>query len=265
MAFNPGGTMTLHDNLEEYRDAEMYDQENGGFEIGGPFFEELGQKAENPILELACGTGRITIPLAERGFEVTGVDLTQEMLERAKLKAEEKQVSIEWHLGDCCNFDLQKQFRLVFMTGNAFQAFLDRESQEKMLQTVHKHLHPEGYFAFETRNPRLADLNSGNGELKEWGSMTNQEGMEIKISERKWYDPINQIESYVTYRQPISKAGSQILDPIETRIDLRYCFPQELESLLHDNGFTVVHQFGNFDKSPFTSESPLIVSVCQKR
>jgi 2-polyprenyl-3-methyl-5-hydroxy-6-metoxy-1,4-benzoquinol methylase len=77
--------MIDHDNLEEYRDAEIYDAMNGGFEIGGRFYLDLALECGNPILELACGTGRLTIPLAEQGFNITGVDITPERINPAYL------------------------------------------------------------------------------------------------------------------------------------------------------------------------------------
>ena len=104
------------------------------------------------MLEIACGTGRVSIPIARLGFAVTGLDIVPGMLERARSKS--AGLPTRWVEGDARDFDLGERFRLIFLTGNAFQAFLTRADQEALLGRVRAHLHDEGLFAFETRNPR---------------------------------------------------------------------------------------------------------------
>ncbi|MCL6599664.1 MAG: class I SAM-dependent methyltransferase [Alicyclobacillus macrosporangiidus] len=254
--------MQVNDNLEEYRDPVTYDSEYGKVGLELPFFEGLARETGGPILELACGTGRVTIPLAQRGFDVTGVDITPQMLERAKQKAAEKAVRVNWILGDCRHLRLDKQFGLVFMTGNAFQAFLDRKSQEDMLQRVHEHLREDGLFAFETRNPNLMHLFHDEAD-KEVSRFTDERGYEVTVWGSERYDPVTQIQHCITYRRWTDSSGVTVTR--QTRIDLRYVFPQELEALLHYNGFTLLRRYGYFDKRPFDTDSPLMVCVCNKR
>jgi ubiquinone/menaquinone biosynthesis C-methylase UbiE len=255
--------MIDHDNLEEYRDAEIYDAMNGGFEIGGRFYLDLALECGNPILELACGTGRLTIPLAEQGFNITGVDITPEMLARARQKAQERGVSVTWVQGDARSVRLERKFRMIFMSGNSFQAFLDRQSQEDLLRTVHRHLHPDGLFAFETRNPILSSLYSGNGVEEETGAFVDKRGNRVTVSERRWYEHEKQLEHYITCYRWRDGLGSVVTR--ETRISIRYVFPQELRTLLHYNGFELTHLFGDFDLTEFRADSPLMVCVCRKR
>jgi SAM-dependent methyltransferase len=72
--------MTKHENLDEYVDPTFYDQENNEFEPDGPFYLALAQQFGGSVLDLGCGTGRVTIPLAQRGIDMTGLDLARQML-----------------------------------------------------------------------------------------------------------------------------------------------------------------------------------------
>ena len=78
---------TEHNNLVEYEDPILYDCETHHFEPVGPFYLALAQRFGGSVLELGCGTGRYTIPLAQAGVEMTGLDIMPPMLERARQKA----------------------------------------------------------------------------------------------------------------------------------------------------------------------------------
>ncbi len=98
------------------------------------------------------------IHLAKCGIKISGVDITPEMLKYARIKAEGLPVTfIE---GDARIFESKKHFSMIYLTGNAFQAFLSDEDQISLLKTVYKHLKPNGIFAFETRNPMGTDLSN---------------------------------------------------------------------------------------------------------
>src|SRR5690625_876616 len=106
------------DNLEGYRDAYTYDLLNNLSEIESKFYVDLANQQGGPILDVACGTGRLTIPIAERGFDITGLDITREMLELAKQKAERLNVSVNWVHADARQFKLSGKYRFIFSTGN---------------------------------------------------------------------------------------------------------------------------------------------------
>ncbi len=131
------------DNLLEYADPIIYDAEISAetkelFEPDGPFYLALAQHLGGKVLELGCGTGRYTIPLAERGIDMTGLDIMPQMLARAKSKS--KNLAIRWILGDVRTFHLNERFGLIIETGGAFQHLLERTDLEAMLARVHEHL-----------------------------------------------------------------------------------------------------------------------------
>src|SRR5262245_23818718 len=118
-----------HNNLEEFQDPANYDLEEGSESAPNVlFYTQLAQQVGGPVLEIACGTGLACIPIARLGIELTGADIARPMLDHARAKTLD--LPIEWVEADARTLRLGKQFKLIFMTGNAFQAFLTREDQE---------------------------------------------------------------------------------------------------------------------------------------
>ena len=260
--------MIDHDNLEEYADPVNYDQEDPS-DTGVVFYSALAREAGGSVLEIACGTGRVSIPIARLGFAVTGVDIVPGMIERARSKS--VGLSARWIEGDARTFDLGEQFRLIFLTGNAFQAFLTNADQAALLQRVRTHLHTEGLFAFETRNPLLPNSRMPEGrfatldshEEEEAGpSFIDVDGHEVRVSRTQVYDHVAQILHWTTYKR--WHEGEQQHTKI-TRIALRYTFPQELAALLHYNGFKIIRQYGDWNLEPLSATSPSMIVVCRKR
>lgn len=253
--------MIDHNNLEEFADPHTYDIEDNN-DTGVAFYSALAQETGGPVLEIACGTGRVSIPIARLGFAVTGLDIVPGMLDLARSKS--AGLPMRWVEGDARAFDLGEQFRLVFVTGNAFQAFLTRVDQEVLLGRVRAHLHDEGLFAFETRNPRWANLETREQE-EEWQTYTNLHrisGRDVRVSKTQAYDHVAQILHWTTYRR--WREGGQEHTKV-TRIALRYTFPQELAALLYHSGFTIIRQCGDWNLEPLTAASTSIIVVCRKR
>lgn len=251
------------DNLEGYRDAGTYDLLNHLSEKESKFYFDLAVLQEGPILDVACGTGRFTIPLAERGFDITGLDITPEMLKLAKQKAELNNVSVNWVHADARKFELSRKYRFIFTTGNSFQHFLDRASVDGLLGSVYRHLDEDGVFTFETRNPTISILTADEEVEKDAGSWTDSYGYQCSSTYRRSYDHKSQLEHYIFTNRRWQEV-SKVVETIEPFV-LRYFFPQELESLLFYYGFELVEMYGDFDKSPFQADSPLMVCICRKR
>ena len=260
--------MIDHNNLEEFSDPINYDVEDSS-DTGVAFYAALARETDGPVLEIACGTGRVSIPIAQLGFAVTGLDIVPGMLEQARSKS--VGLPTRWIEGDARTFHLGEQFRLIFLTGNAFQAFLTNADQEALLQRVRAHLHDEGLFAFETRNPLLPNSKTREGLFvtletrdveEDWPSFMNANGYEVRVSRTRGYDHVAQILHLTSYKR--WHEGDKPYTKI-TRIALRYTFPQELAALLHYNGFIIIRQYGDWNEEPLTATSPSIISVCRKR
>ncbi len=137
---------------DAYADPQHYDVRAN--DTGVAFYTALARETGGPVLEIACGTGRVSIPIARLSVAVTGVDLVPGMLDQARRKS--AGLPVRWVEGDGRTFDLGDHFRLIFLTGNAFQQFLTNADQAALLERVRAHLHDEGVLAFETRNPLWA-------------------------------------------------------------------------------------------------------------
>jgi SAM-dependent methyltransferase len=271
------GIVIDHDNLEEFADPDEYDLQDPS-NTGVAFYTALARETGSPVLDIACGTGRVGIPIAQHGIAVTGVDIVPGMIERARRKS--TGLPARWVVSDARTFDLGERFRLAFLTGNAFQAFLTRTDQEALLDRVRAHLHDEGLFAFETRNPRWAtrehpdDVYDGQfahglfasletrTEERADGTYTNRHGHQVRISRTQVYDYVAQVLHWTTYRRWREEEQERTK---VTRITVRFTFPQELAALLHYNGFDLLRQYGDWSLAPLAASSPSIIAVCRKR
>jgi len=117
--------------------------------------------AHGPILELGCGTGRITIPLASNGFKVTGLDVSEPMLRRARAKGSDEGVGVTWCRGDMREFALSERYALIFCPFGTFN-HLRHDEVGQCLSLVRDHLLPEGNFALDTFGP--GDYGNSNDE-----------------------------------------------------------------------------------------------------
>ena len=250
-----------HDNLEEFRDPQTYDVEDEGYDEDWPLTEQWARSLGGPLLDLACGTGRMALYMAVQGYQVTGVDIVPEMIARARQKAAELSVSIDWVVADARTFHLQRQFPFIYMLENVFQFFLTRADQEAILARVREHLHPEGCFLFETRNPTPHNLLEGH--RPEPQKFTLPDGGHLVITEQQHYDPMTQIQHYTCPHQWLHPGSQHVQKTLRTA--LRYVFPQEMEALLFYNGFQIRSCYGNWQQEPLTAASRSMIYVCQKR
>jgi ubiquinone/menaquinone biosynthesis C-methylase UbiE len=217
---------------------------------------EQAQKFGGPVLDLACGTGRIAIPLAAAGISVVGLDISEPMLDHAREKAKEMRVEVEWIQGDMTKFELKRKFNLIIMMGNAFGHLETLESVEGCLSSVRRHLTGKGRFIFNTFNPNLQILTRESSKRFPVTEYTDPDsGEKMIVTETCEYDKATQLYRFRRYHQ----SGKQ-----ETSWDvtLRVFFPQELDALLKYNGFTIETKYGNYDKQPFESCSPYQIFVC---
>src|SRR5258707_11379190 len=128
------------------------------------FYRNAARDFGDPILELGCGTGRITMALAEAGKRITGLDLSERMLERAVKKRAALRVEARErvHLvqGNMAGFDLGEKFRLIIIPFRPFQHLLEVHEQVNCLEGVRKHLPPGGRLVldvFQTDAQRMHD------------------------------------------------------------------------------------------------------------
>src|SRR5579862_4565822 len=193
--------MPSSDNLEEFSDPANYDLEQGPrSQARIEFWCRMARQFGGPVLELACGTGLVALPVAAMGLSVTGVDLCVPMLAHAQAKAERDDVDVRWVEADMRTLALPRRFGFVILTGNAFQALLTLADQQALLATVRRHLAPEGVFGFETRNPAGHDLRDepeGPPEI----DYIDVAGRRVRLSSSQRWDAARQVVHWTTWRR----------------------------------------------------------------
>ena len=255
--------MPAPDNLEEFTDPANYDLEQGpGSQARIAFWCRMAQQFGGPVLELACGTGLVAIPVAAMGLSVTGVDLAAPMLAHAQAKAEREEVDVRWIQADVRDLAVPRRFGFAILTGNAFQAFLSPADQAALLETVHRHLAPEGVFGFETRNPAGHDLRDepeGPPEL----DYVDVAGRRVLLSSSQRWDEAAQVMHWTTVRRWTGGDGA----PRErtSRIACRFTGPDEIEALLEAAGFEIIAQYGDWDFTPFRARGERLITLCRRR
>jgi SAM-dependent methyltransferase len=242
------------------RDGQHYDALHADRTADIPLWVEEARRAGGHVLEVACGTGRITIPLAQSGLEVVGLDISDSMLGRAREKAAGAGVEIEWICADCRDFHLGRTFGLIFIAFNSMLHLHERTDLERFLACVREHLRPGGRFALDVFNPSVERLARPPSPWSTAFRYTDPDGGgEVVIEERSQYDAARQIVE-LTWRWV--RGGMTLC---EEELALRCLFPQELDALLHYNGFEVVERWGSHDRRPFESGSPNQIVVCCAR
>ena len=246
-------------NLDEYDDPVIYDSENPLTKVADAlqFYLDLCQRTGGPVLELGCGTGRFTISLAQAGVDITGLDVVPGMVQRAREKSAD--LSIRWVEADARSFDLDQRFALIFESGAMFQHLLDRPDHEACLARVHAHLAFGGLFVMSVTFPSVGMMQ--NMEHHNWFEHTDAQGRQVRVSGDIHYDPIRQTYHENATRRWIDATGIEVVR--HAPLTLRLFFPQELEALLHYNGFEVIERYGNWDHSPLQADSSTITMICR--
>ena len=258
-------------DLNRYEDpwtAEVYDFEYEGNARTAdvPFWRALAEETGSPVLELACGTARVTIPLARAGWQVTGLDMSPNMLAiaRRKLEREGRDIQARVRLveGDMRDFSLDNEFALIIIPFSAFQVLLDRDDQRRCLACCARHLRPRGRLAIDVFHPRLSRL-AAEGSVEEGpDEFSGPEGVSVRWSAHTDYDIANQrLRSRCRYERTASGAEATVS---EHMLELHYFFRFEMEWMLEACGFEVEALYGNVDRGAFTADSPEMIFVARK-
>ena len=213
------------------------------------FYEKQIRKYGSPVLELACGTGNYAVTLSKPEVEISGLDISDEMLHAAERRAEEQHTETNLINADMRSFELNQTFSLIFVAGNSLQHLLKKEDVEACFASVRKHLQPDGKFIVEVFNPSLKLLNRNADERFFVGEYRTENGW-VVLTENVRYDSATQI-NYIDwhYKNQYWKEEQTV------SFSMRQFFPQEFDALFEYNGFCIEAKYGDFDESNFTSDS----------
>jgi ubiquinone/menaquinone biosynthesis C-methylase UbiE len=226
---------------------------------GGPiagdvaFYLDCARRFGGPVLELATGTGRVLMPLAEAGHEVVGVDLSGAMLEVARAKARRNPQStgrIELVEGDMRDFSLGRRFSLALVPARAFQHVIEPEDQGRTLRCIHRHLEPGGHLVVDLFDPNFELLAVPAEGMPVRSALHPVSGHLLRRTVvARHNDPYRQVVHETLRLEEVDGSG-QVVATEETSWALRWSLRQEMAYLFELCGFDVVEQFSDFNGSP---------------
>jgi SAM-dependent methyltransferase len=220
------------------------------------YLHEARQRAGR-VLELGCGTGRLTLPIAQHGIDIVGADLSRSMLDAARARVAAAEVDMTFVQADMRHFDLPGRFSTILIPGNSLLHMLTIEELKQCLTGVRRHLAPGGRLVFDISKWDMSRYTRNPGQRYPVFAVDHPKLGEITIEETASYDAASQVRDVVWY---FSRAGAPDFRRIEYR--LRVIFPQELSLLLECAGFRLEARYGEFTREPFEASSPRQVCIC---
>ena len=237
------------DEIWDAEAARRYDTPGTGMfapEVLEPTVRRLSELADGgSVVEFAIGTGRVAIPLAERGVPVSGIELSHAMIARLREKADESTIPVT--RGDMTDARVPGEHALVYLVYNTISNLLNQDEQVECFRNAARHLRPGGRFVIELWVPELRTLPPGQA-----GSVFHAEpgylGVDVMDVER---------QHLVSYHVHFG-------DGREARVDRsphRYIWPSELDLMARIAGFELESRHADWSGAPFTAESTSHVSV----
>jgi SAM-dependent methyltransferase len=249
--------LVVHE-LALYDAPDLYDLAMSPNPSAEAFYIDEARRRGGRVLTLACGSGRFAIPLARAGIQVVGLDVAPAMLERAKTKAQEALVEIEWVLGDMRNYDLEeKQFGLITIAANSLLHLHAAQDIVDCMRTAARHLAPHGALAFDIWCPSLALLARAQGKRYKVGNFVDTAMGALLLEETSDYDSVSQVQRTTCYWSAQDRP-----DFLVVPLHLRQIFPQELPLLLERAGLRLRERYGSFDRTALPGQDRQ-VCVCE--
>ena len=232
-----------------------------GPEVASSYDEDLrGDEAETveflaehagtgPVLEFAIGTGRIALPLSERGIRVDGIEQSTAMVDQLRAKPGADKINVT--IGDMSTVELPEQYTLVYLVFNTIHNLVTQDGQVRCFENAARHLDSDGVFVVETgvpwRGPR-------EGSYIEVPKVTMDE---VHISPHT-YDAMTQVLDINHLR--LTTEGIRM-----SPLSLRLVYPSELDLMARIAGLRLRHRWGGWKQEPFTVHSRRHVSVYERR
>lgn len=252
--------------MDPYADyAWFYDLDYEGMDADLPMIEQFAARCGSPILELACGTGRALLPLAQQGHRLVGVDFSAAMLERARTKIqaaglEERVTLVEQ---DMRRLALDQRFALAFIISNSFLALTTLDDQLAALRGIRQHLEPGGLLLLDQFNPDLGRLLDVQGRVTLTKVVADPHtGQTVAKFFSQSVDLGEQLIDTTLILDRMDGAGQvrRTLFPFT----LRYLFRGELELMLRHTGFAVEAIYGSYDLDEYCGDSDRMIAVARR-
>jgi SAM-dependent methyltransferase len=203
---------------------------------------------DGAALELGIGTGRIALPLAQRGVRVHGIDLSEAMVARLRAKPGAEQVGVT--IGDFATTTVEGRFSVGYIVYNTINNLTTQDAQVACFQNAAAHLEPGGCFVIEVGVPALQRLPPGE-TVRAFKVSATRLGFDE-------YDVVSQ--GLISHHYSVADGRFEV-----SSIPFRYVWPSELDLMARLAGMTLRDRFGGWKREPFTSESTKHVSVWERQ
>lgn len=259
-----GRSPTADGSLEHFSDPAYYDQAYASRTEDVEFYRAQALASRGPVLEYGVGTGRVALALARAGISVVGVDASAPMLRAFEEKSKAEPASVRSLLtlrrGDMRSLRLGLRFPLVIAPFNVILHLYTRTDVERFFARVKEHLTPRGRFVFDFSLPRPEDLALDSGRWYGAPRFKHPSGKLVRYAESFAYDSLAQTLRMSFRFTPVDGSPSW-----ETPLEHRQFFPQEMEALLHYNGFHRMVFGADFSFRSPDDETDSIVVECRAR
>jgi SAM-dependent methyltransferase len=198
-------------------------------------------------LELGIGTGRVALPLSERGVEVHGIDASESMMEKLRSKPGGERIPVT--LKDFADADVEGAFSLVFVVFNTFFALVNQEDQLRCFRAVSERLTPDGVFVLEAFVPDLARFGRYHQRVEAGDLSLDRVRLEVAR-----HDPVTQ---RIDGQHVVISEKETKLYPVH----LRYAWPSELDLMARLAGLRLRERWGSWRRDPFNESSERHISV----
>ncbi|MBL7014205.1 MAG: class I SAM-dependent methyltransferase [Candidatus Marinimicrobia bacterium] len=243
-----------------YSEPALYDAVNWWKNNDVDFITGLADEIGGSVLELAAGTGRLAVEIMDKGHPYLGVDSSPEYVDYANDKIQSKGFIGNVILGDMRDFSLNEKYDFIFIGFNSFFHLLTNEDASKCLDSVYTHLSTDGKFVIDLFIPDPSFLYKDENKLYHVTNFTwPEDGSKGMVKERNHYNDETQINHiwWYFYKEKMEKATL-------FEFDMNMIYPDTMDRLLSEAGFTILNKYGNHDKSPFNEESDYQIYVCGK-
>jgi SAM-dependent methyltransferase len=243
-----------------YHAPDLYDLLYEGLDFDRAFWLKVGREAGGPVLDLGCGTGRVLIPLLEAGVDADGVDLSEPMLERLRVKATGKGFRPRLLHADMRDFAMPRRYARVISAFNAFAHCETVEAQLDTLRRCREHLAPGGSLVLHISFPGVALWLGPDGvAVLEHEAANPETAGRVEIYDRRFKDVVNQRQrSEIEVRE--LDARGEVLASHRFEAIQRWVYRYELELLLRLAGFARWEIQGDFDGAPLERDDQQMIA-----
>ncbi len=245
--------------------APFYDAEHAHFREDLDMYQNYAELSGGAILELACGSGRVLLPLAHEGYEITGVDSSPRMLELARQHIQREKLTGRCTLveQDMRTLTLGRKFRMAFVALGSFAHLINRRDQQQALAAIRAHLSKGATFLLDISNADARYMEELGSHMLHQGTWHHEDGTFLS----HFVSPANASDRHLlelTHFYDQYSQGSSIQRTIVTTH--LYLFERgEMELLLEQAGFNVKEIYGNYDLGPYHLESPRMIFLAEAR